>query len=428
MKHWECGALKAVIGRVDGKIEQMEKKYPVNFGMAEAKKAREFHRSFPEYAPTPLVSLQSLAEELGVKSIHVKDESHRFGLNAFKGLGGSYCIGSYVAKKLGMEIGDLTYEYLTGAEVKEKLGTITFITATDGNHGRGIAWTANRLGQGCVVLMPKGSAAERLENIRALGADAWITDVNYDDTVRLANELAEKNGWVMVQDTAWDGYEEIPGWIMQGYTTMGSEIAEQMEAEGEEMVPTHIFLQAGVGAMAGAMTGFFADCYDGKVEAGPNYKSPKIVIVEPDKADCIYKTAAANDGELHAVTGDLDSIMAGLCCGEACTIGWEVLKKRVDAFISMPDHVAARGMRILGNPTGTDSRVISGESGAAGLGFAATVLMEESLSELKELLGLDSDSRILCISTEGATDVAGYRDIVWNGWYSNIPKETTEGN
>ncbi|MBO5489307.1 MAG: diaminopropionate ammonia-lyase, partial [Eubacterium sp.] len=236
------------------------------FTKAEAEKARRFHQSFPEYVPTPLVSLDSLAKLVGVGGIYVKDESFRFGLNAFKGLGGSYCIGNYVAQKLGMDIGELTYEYLVSAEVKEKLGKITFITATDGNHGRGIAWTANRLGQGCVVLMPKGSASERLENIRALGAEAWITDVNYDDTVRIAKELADKNDWVLVQDTAWDGYEEIPGWIMQGYMTMGCEIVEQIEhagaaagagvpaQENAAIRPTHIFLQAGVGAMAGTMT------------------------------------------------------------------------------------------------------------------------------------------------------------------------------
>ena len=399
MKHFEYKHIKAVIGRLGEPREH-------HFGKAESEKARNFHQSFPEYAPTLLVSLSSLAEFLGVKSIYVKDESYRFGLNAFKGLGGSFCIGNYVAQKLGMDIADLTYEYLTSPEVKDKLGKLTFITATDGNHGRGIAWTANRLEQGCVVLMPKGSASERLENIRALGAESWITDVNYDDTVRMAKRLADENGWILVQDTAWEGYEEIPTWIMQGYTTMGSEIVEQLE----ETRPTHIFLQAGVGAMAGAMTGFFADYYDKEADS-----EPKIVIVEPDKADCIYQTAAANDGHLHMVDGDLDSIMAGLCCGEPCTIGWEVLKSRADAFISMSDAFAARGMRILGNPTGSDKKVISGESGAATLGFAASVLMEESLSELKKLLGLNEDSRILCISTEGATDLAGYRRVVWDG-------------
>jgi len=403
MKQIEYDYLKAVIGRIgSGKEHQ--------FGQFEAKKAHKFHKSFPEYEATPLVSLETLAKELDVSGIYVKDESHRFGLNAFKGLGGSYCIGNYVAKKLGMDITDLTYEYLTSPEVKEKLGTITFITATDGNHGRGIACTANRLGQGCVVLMPKGSARERLENIRALGAESWITDVNYDDTVRMAKALADENGWVLVQDTAWEGYEEIPTWIMQGYTTMGCEIAEQLKGER----PTHIFLQAGVGAMAGAMTGFFADFFDENDGIGP-----RIVIVEPDKADCIYRTAAANDGQLHIVDGDLDSIMAGLCCGEPCTIGWEVLKSRADAFVSMSDQYAARGMRILGNPAGNDPRVISGESGAATLGFLASVLMDADLKDLREALGLNEQSKILCISTEGATDVKGYRKIVWDGAYTN---------
>ena len=415
MRQWESGKMKAVIGRAceTGQVSDAAKLFVVD----EAVKARRFHQSFQEYAPTPLVSLDGLAAMLGVKSIHVKDESYRFGLNAFKVLGGSYCIGNYVAKKLGMDVGELTYEFLVSPEVKEKLGKITFVTATDGNHGRGIAWTANRLEQGCVVLMPKGSATERLENIRALGAEAWITDVNYDDTVRMATELADKNGWVLVQDTAWDGYTEIPGWIMQGYMTMGSEIVEQLDG----IRPTHVFLQAGVGAMAGALTGFLSDYYDGKSGDAPEdaAKDPVIVIVEPDKADCIFKTAQANDGMLHAVTGDLNSIMAGLCCGEACTIGWDVLKERVDGFVSMDDSIAARGMRILGNPAGNDGRVISGESGAATLGFAASLLMEPEFEELKEMLGVDENSRILCISTEGATDMAGYQRIVWDGWYAN---------
>lgn len=408
MKYMTNGTIQAVFGRVD-ETERTAEEIRA-FGTEEAKKAGNFHKSFPEYEPTPLVPLDALARELGVGGIYIKDESYRFGLNAFKGLGGSYCIGNYAARKLGIPMEELTYEVLTGPEVKERLGTVTFITATDGNHGRGIAWTANRLQQKCVVLMPKGSAEERLENIRALGADAWITDVNYDDTVRIAKQLADENGWVLVQDTAWDGYVEIPAWIMQGYTTMGYEISEQfaMLTGGETPVrPTHIFLQAGVGAMAGAMTGFFADQpYD-----------PKIIIVEPDKADCIFRTAKANDGALHIVDGDLDSIMAGLCCGEPCTIGWDVLKKRADAFVSIPDYVAACGMRILGNPMGNDRRIISGESGAATLGFVAELLSDPELAGWKGELGINETSVILCISTEGATDQAGYRRIVWDGAY-----------
>ena len=195
-----------------------------NFDVLTARKVNSFHMSFPDYAPTPLAVLSNLARELGIAGIYVKDESKRFGLNAFKVLGGSYCLGDYIAEKLGKDIRELPYSVMTGVEVRDAFGEITFVTATDGNHGRGIAWTANRLGQKSVVYMPHGTAAERLENIRALGADASITDLNYDDTVRLARRMSEEKGWVLVQDTAWPGYEKIPVRIMQGYTSMGWEI------------------------------------------------------------------------------------------------------------------------------------------------------------------------------------------------------------
>lgn len=379
--------------------------YPVErFGPESAAKAHAFHSSFPEYTETPLVNLPHLAEKLGVASFHVKDESYRFGLNAFKVLGGSYSIGNYIAKRLGVDISELPYQKIVSKEVHDKLGELTFVTATDGNHGRGVAWTANRLGQKSVVYMPKGSAQERLHNIQALGSQASITDLNYDDAVRLANDNAEKFGWIMVQDTAWEGYEDIPGWIMEGYTTMAYEAVQQLKNEK----PTHIFLQAGVGAMSGAITGFFAALYGDE-------DRPIITIVEPNKADCIYRTAKANDGKLHFVKGDMNTIMAGLACGEPCTIGWNVLHDHADNFVSMPDCVAAEGMRVLGNPMGDDPRVVSGESGAASTGLAVEVLRNESLSELREQLKLDETSRILCFSTEGDTDRENYRRIVWDG-------------
>lgn len=378
------------------------------FGPEEAKKANEFHRSFPEYAPTPLVELKTLAKELGVSDIYVKDESYRFGLNAFKVLGGSYCLGRYIAEVLGRDISQLPYGVMTSEDMRKQLGELTFVTATDGNHGRGIAWTANRLKQNSVVYMPHGSAAERLANIKALGADALITDLNYDDTVRLASRMAEEKGWILVQDTAWPGYEKIPTWIMQGYTSMAWEMVEQLQGQK----PTHIFLQAGVGAMAGAMAGFFTAYY------GPQNR-PHIMIVEPDRADCIFHTAEANDGVLHAVRGNLSTIMAGLACGEPCTIGWEVLSECADDFLSVPDFVAANGMRVLANPLEGDRRIVSGESGAATMGLVTQILRDEKLAHLKNALELDSTSRILCISTEGDTDRANYRRIVWDGAYSN---------
>ncbi len=374
------------------------------FGPENTKKVLEFHRSFPEYSVTPLAKLDNLAKALGVANIYVKDESYRFGLNAFKVLGGSYTIGNYLAHKLGKDIRELPFNVLSSDAIREQIGDVTFVTATDGNHGRGIAWTANRLGLKSVVYMPKESAQERLHNIQALGADASITDLNYDDAVRLANSNAEKYGWVMVQDTAWEGYEDIPGWIMEGYTTMAAEAVEQLDG----VKPTHIFLQAGVGAMSGGITGFFADLYG-------DADRPIITIVEPNKADCIYRSAKADDGKPHFVTGDMNTIMAGLACGEPCTIGWNVLHDHADNFVSMPDYVAAKGMRVLGNPLPGDQRVVSGESGAATLGFVAEVLQNESLDWLREELQLDKHSRILCFSTEGDTDKENYRRIVWDG-------------
>lgn len=379
------------------------------FGLEQAQRVRHFHQSFPEYSVTPLVKLEVLAEELGVQSIYVKDESYRFGLNAFKVLGGSYAIAREIGRLLGLKEEELTLDRLLASDVKERLGTLNFVTATDGNHGRGVAWTAQRLGHRAVVFMPKGTAAERLENIRRLGAEASITNVNYDDTVRLARAYAAEHKGIVVQDTSWEGYDEVPLHIMQGYTTMGSEIVEQLQAYGN-IKPTHVFLQAGVGAMAGAMTGFIADYY--------KERRPLITIVESNQADCIYRTALANDGQLHTVGGALDSIMAGLCCGEPCSLGWRQLAAYADNFVAMPDRAAALGMRVLGSPMGSDAAVVAGESGAAGFGLAMAALWEQDLAELKRSLQLDAKSVILCISTEGATDVANYRRIMWEGAWS----------
>ena len=379
------------------------------FGLEQAQRVRHFHQSFPEYSVTPLVKLEALAEELGVQSIYVKDESYRFGLNAFKVLGGSYAIAREIGRLLGLKEEELTLDRLLASDVKERLGTLNFVTATDGNHGRGVAWTAQRLGHRAVVFMPKGTAAERLENIRRLGAEASITNVNYDDTVRLARAYAAEHKGIVVQDTSWEGYDEVPLHIMQGYTTMGSEIVEQLQAYGN-IKPTHVFLQAGVGAMAGAMTGFIADYY--------KERRPLITIVESNQADCIYRTALANDGQLHTVGGALDSIMAGLCCGEPCSLGWRQLAAYADNFVAMPDRAAALGMRVLGRPMGSDAAVVAGESGAAGFGLAMAALWEQDLAELKRSLQLDAKSVILCISTEGATDVANYRRIMWEGAWS----------
>lgn len=374
----------------------------------EIQKVKRFHQSFPEYSVTPLRSLDNLAQLLGVAGIYLKDESYRFGLNAFKVLGGSYAMGKYLAQKLGRDMAEMDYHTLTSDETRRQLGEITFATTTDGNHGRGVAWTANRLKQKSVVYMPKGSSITRLENIRAEGAEASIVDMNYDEAVRLTAENAQKYGWVVVQDTAWEGYEEIPTWIMQGYGTMASEALDQLR-ELKVDKPTHVFVQAGVGSLAGAVQGFFASVFGDD--------RPKTAIVEADKADCLYKSVLANDGRPRVVGGDLDTLMAGLACGEPNTIGWQILRDYSEMFFSCPDWLAAKGMRVLGNPLGDDPRVISGESGAVTLGLLFVLMTDPDLEAAKSKLGLNKDSRILLFSTEGDTDPDSYRSIVWDGQY-----------
>jgi diaminopropionate ammonia-lyase len=378
---------------------------------SEVAKAKEFHASFPQYKETPLVDLNNLANHLGLDGVYLKDESYRFGLNAFKVLGGSFSMAKHMAEKLNKDISELPYEKLISDEVRNELGEITFVTATDGNHGRGVAWTANKLKQKSVVYMPKGSSLTRLENIRKEGAEASITDMNYDDAVRLAAKYADDNNGLMVQDTAWEGYEKIPAWIMQGYGTMALESLDQLKNKGIDR-PTHIFVQAGVGSLAGAVQGFFAS------EFGED--CPKTVIVESNLADCLYKSAEANDGDFRVVGGDMQTIMAGLACGEPNTIGWEVLKNHSTAFVSCPDWVAAKGMRILGNPIKGDSHVVSGESGAVPAGLLFEIMTNPEYKDLKEALELNENSKVLLFSTEGDTDPDKYKSIVWDGEHPSI--------
>lgn len=372
-------------------------------------KARAFHRSFPQYSVTPLAQLRGMADFLGLKHLFVKDESYRFGLNAFKVLGGSFAMARYIAEQLGKDVSQVDYHYLTSAKLREEFGQATFFTATDGNHGRGVAWAANKLGQKSVVLMPKGSVKSRFDNIAKEGADVTIEDVNYDECVRRANALAEQiEHGVMVQDTAWDGYEKIPAWIMQGYGTMASEAAEQLKAAGVER-PTHIFIQAGVGSLAGAVQGYFSNLF-------PDCE-PTVVVMEAQAADCLYQGAKAADGDFRIVEGDLQTIMAGLACGEPNTISWDILKNHSAFFVSCPDWVSAKGMRMLSAPIKGDPQVISGESGAVGMGLIAALMTDPTDEELKNAIRLDENSSVLMFSTEGDTDPENYRKVVWDGAY-----------
>ncbi|EHF02543.1 diaminopropionate ammonia-lyase [Olsenella sp. oral taxon 809 str. F0356] len=373
-------------------------------------KARAFHGSFPQYSVTPLANLAGMAERLGLGGLFVKDESYRFGLNAFKVLGGSFAMARYIADETGRDVSEMTFDYLTSNQLQKDFGQATFFTATDGNHGRGVAWAANKLGQRSVVHMPKGSTKTRFDNIAKEGAKVTIEELNYDDCVRLAaKEAAETEHGVIVQDTAWEGYEKIPSWIMQGYGTMAAEAAEQLR-QLEVNRPTHVFVQAGVGSLASAMVGYFANLF-------PSCP-PKFVIMEAGVADCLYQGALAGDGDPRIVGGDLQTIMAGLACGEPNTIGWDILRNHADAFLSCPDWVAAKGMRMLAAPTKGDPSVTSGESGAVGMGVISTIMSDPDYAELRDVLELGRDSKVLLFSTEGDTDPVRYREVVWGGAYA----------
>jgi diaminopropionate ammonia-lyase len=389
-------------------VPKSEDRYLPTLSAEKIEKARTFIKSFPQYTETPLASLKEMASTLGLGGIYIKDESYRFGLNSFKVLGGAFAIAEFIAQKLGKDVSDLPYEILTSDAIKSTMGQFTFFVATDGNHGRGIAWAANQLGQRAVVFMPKGSSPHRLDNILKEGAEATIQTVNYDECVRLAAVASESTpNSVVIQDTAWEGYEDIPIWIMQGYGIMAIEANEQLHRQGIDR-PTHLFVQAGVGTFAASAQGAFANLY-------PDH-CPITVVVEPNAANCYYQSAVACDGERRIVSGDMDSIMAGLACGEPNTIGWDILKNHSSYFISCPDQITAKGMRTLGAPFKGDPQVVSGESGAVTMGILAEIMTNDALKSLKSALKLDSQSRVLLFSTEGNTDPDMYRKIVHEGY------------
>lgn len=358
-----------------------------------------YHESFPMYKETPLVSLKGLADKLSIGNIYVKDESKRFGLNAFKVLGGSYATAVYLVERFGLELSNISYNLLKSDKLRDE--GLIFVTATDGNHGRGIAWTAKQLGYKSVVFMPKGSSVHRIESIRNEGAKVEVLDCNYDDAVRHAKKYAEENKGILIQDTALDDYIDIPIRIMQGYITIAHEISMQLKQL--EKKPTHLILQAGVGSFAASMLGYFKNKYGGNI---------KTVILEPENADCIFKSALINDGKSHIVKGDLETIMAGLSCGEPNPIAWPILRDYADLFVSCPDYVAEKGMVLMANPIGSDERIISGESGAPGLGLLDMIMEEEELKEIKEKLEFNGSSNVIIISTEGDTDPDSYRKTV----------------
>ena len=360
-----------------------------------------FHRSLPGYAPTPLHSLDRLAERLGLNRIWIKDEGLRYGLKAFKALGAAYGLCRALGRRLDLSADALTFDLFQSPDLRDRLAATTCATATDGNHGRALAWAARHLGCRSVVYMPGGTSTARIANVEMFGARVTVVDGTYDDAVARATADARRNGWLLVQDMAWDGYEEIPAWIMDGYRTIA---AECFQVLGNRK-PSHVVLQAGVGSFAAAIqTDLLARFGDVR---------PTTVVVEPDRAACFYASMAAGGGRARKVAGDLKTIMAGLACGMPSTLAWEILSKSADLFVACPDRVACRGMRVLGNPLAGDPAVVSGESGAVGLGLIYETMTDPGLVDLKAAIGLDEASQVLLISTEADTDPQMYRRVVW---------------
>ncbi len=367
---------------------------------------RRVHQELACYQPTPLVRLDGMAKALGVRAVFVKDESRRFGLKAFKGLGGLYAVACAVCRELGLDLERVSFSDLQDPKLRERVEKLAFVTATDGNHGKGVAWAASQLGCKAYVYMPRGSSELRAKAIRdAGGTRVEILDLSYDGAVRYAAGMAEENGWHLIQDTSWDGYEEIPRRIIQGYTTMAAEAAGQLAAQGFDR-PSHVFLQAGVGAMAGGVLGFLLHRW--------RERPPVFSIVEPENAACVYRSAAAVDGAPHPAAGSGVTIMAGLNCGEPCTIAWPILRDFADWYFTCPDWAAAYGMRLLGAPEPGDAQVISGESGAVTTGLL-NLLRRRDCSGLAEKMGLDENAVVLLFNTEGDTDPVQYRQIVHEG-------------
>jgi diaminopropionate ammonia-lyase len=377
-----------------------------------SRRAREFHRQIPGYKMTPLKDLYRLADLLGLGGIWVKDESVRLSLGSFKVLGGSFAIYRFILSRLGIQ-GDLSFDELTSPQVRAQLGDLVFAAATDGNHGRGVAWAARQLGFKSIIYVHKFTSEARIAAIERVGAKVVVIDGTYDDAVRQINLDAQKNSWQVISDTSWEGYQDIPRWVMQGYSTMFTETQEQLAAQGL-VKPTHIFVQAGVGALAASAIRYYSHLFDAD--------RPKTVVVEPDRAACLFLSAQVGDGKAHTFSGELDTIMAGLACGDPSPIAWNILNGCTDVFMKCPDYVAAKGMRVYGVPLNGDPYVISGESGAVTLGALMFLMELPEYQPLRELLKLGRDSQVLLINSERNTDPDDFRRVVWEGG-NPVPNE-----
>ena len=340
----------------------------------------EFHRSLPGYEPTPLYSLPGLANDLGIGELWIKDESKRFGLNTFKGLGASYAV----------------YTYL-----KEHPGKHMFCTATDGNHGRALAWICNIFKQKCTVFVPGYTIRQRIKAIEDEHATVKIVKGTYDETVAMAKEWSEKSGSVLIQDTSWPDYQVIPATIMQGYLTSFREMEQWLRNEPVDL----ILIQAGVGSWAASAAWYFNRISDAKL--------PAIVVVEALETDCIQESIKRD--RPTSTSKSRNTILAGLNCGFPSVVAYGILRQAADMFLSIPDQYSIEAMKKLYYPIGNDPQILSGESGAAGLGGLIALSSEDDLQEAKKRIGLNRNSKVLLFNTEGITDSVLFKRLVLDG-------------
>ncbi len=362
--------------------------------------ARRAVAQWPGYAPTPLAALPGLAASLGLGRLWYKDEAFRFGLGSFKALGGPYALLRQVRAVLGragIPEADTGVADLVARRHEMLTRGLTVTTATDGNHGRAVAWGAALFGCRCVVFVHERVSAGRVEAIAAFGAEVRRVPGTYDDSVRRAAREAAERGWVVISDISYPGYVDIPRDVMHGYGVMQDEVAAQLPAG--EPPPTHVLVHAGVGAWAASLCArqwqFWGD------------RRPRFIVVEPAKADCLFRSAGA--GRPVAVEGELDTVMAGLACGEPSLLAWEVLSAGADDFMTIDDEWALAAMRRLAEGTGGDAPRVAGETGAAGL---AGLLAAHADGAAWRALGLGPESRVLVFGSEGDTDPAIYREVV----------------
>jgi diaminopropionate ammonia-lyase len=346
-------------------------------------------RGWPGYGPTPLRRLEGVARELGLSTVAYKDESARFGLGAFKALGGAYGVWRVLQRAEGSR-----REGASGREVATD-SEVTVTCATAGNHGRAVAWGAELFGCGCVVHLPRSVSPARATAIAEHGAEIVRYDASYDETVALAHRRADEEGWIMVSDTSRPGYTEIPRDVMQGYTVLVEEALRQMSDDGP---PTHAFVQAGVGGLAAAVCAHLWETLGAD--------RPIFVVVEPHSAACFYESARA--GRRLTLATPIETLMSGLACAEPSLLAWEILDVGADFYLTIPDGAVVDEIRRLASPT-VCGGIVAGESGPAGLAALRSAAADPAS---RERLGLDGDARVLTIGTEGATDPDRWREIV----------------